>query len=197
LNSQSSSSQPFPFLRIALCAAALIGLAGCPQGADLENPEDYTIPVAAGGTGSGGSSGGSSGLPPLVVPDCDYKTALTKSCAISVCHSARAPFAGLNLTPDDLLATRLKDVVATNGDLDCDPGEQYLLCEMLPQECSAFATAKLVDSGNPDASFILTKMSESGCGNKMPMPPGDAASAGWNADRAACIDKMVRAIAAL
>jgi hypothetical protein len=225
LNSQSASSQGFPFFRITLCAAALVGLAGCPQGAELENPEDYMIPVASGGTGtagtgnptgSGGTGTGGTGTAGTgtagtgtagtgtagtgtggIDPGCDWQTALTKSCALSVCHGTRAPFGDLNLTPDDGLVARIKDVTATNGDLDCDPSDEYLECTTLPPECSAYGSAKLVDSANPDASFIITKLTASGCGNQMPMPPGDSTSAGWTPDRLTCIQDLVRAIAAL
>jgi hypothetical protein len=147
--------------------------------------------------GSGGSTGGTGPAPPVPGVDCDWPTALQKNCAISVCHSARSPFAGLNLIPDDQLISRIKDVPVTLEDMDCDPGEQYYECVSPPPECNPYLGAKLVDSADPEASFILAKLNGSGCGNQEPLPPGDAPSAGWSAERRACLESLVRGIAAL
>jgi hypothetical protein len=146
-----------------------------------------------GGTGVGGTST----APVVSGVDCDWQTALQKSCAISVCHGTRIPFGDLNLTPDGLLVSRVKDVTVTLGDLDCDPTSEYHECVSPPPECTEYVGAKLVDSAYPEASFILAKLRGSGCGNQMPIPPGDAASVGWNAERRACVERLVRAIAAL
>ena len=129
---------------------------------------------------------------------CDWATSLKKSCAISVCHGTREPFAGLNLSPDAALVARIKDVAVTLRDLDCDPTEGYMACTTPPPECTADIGAKIVDSANPNASYILMKMSGThSCGNQMPLEPGNSPSAGWGDERRACIEELVRAVAAL
>jgi hypothetical protein len=149
------------------------------------------------GSASAGTAGGGNPAPPALEVDCDWQTALQKSCAISVCHGTHNNFAGLNLIPDDLLVSRLKDVTITLGDVDCDPSEEYHECVSPPPECTQYLGAKLVDSAYPEASFILAKLRGSGCGNQMPLPPGDAPYEGWNAERRACIESLVQGIAAL
>jgi hypothetical protein len=56
---------------------------------------------------------------------------------------------------------------------------------------------KLVDPANVNDSSVLKKLTDSGCGNQMPIDPGDSAAAGWSPDRLACLQDMVRGIAAL
>ena len=206
LNRQRLTPTLTHILSFAGCIAALGGLAGCPVGADLEDPDrfpDLNTGGSGGSTGGGAgtSSAGTSaaGSPPLVVEgvNCDYTTGLTKSCALSVCHGTRLPYAGLVLTPNADLIARVKDVPATNRDLDCDPTEGYLACETPPTECSQFVTAKLVDSANPDASYLITKMTASGCGNQMPIEPGNSPTNGWSDERKACLEELFRAIAAM
>ena len=208
LNRQRLTPTLTHILSFAGCIAALGGLAGCPVGADLEDPDRFPD-LNTGGTGGSGTAGsagtttagttGASGAGSLVVDGvtCDYTTGLKKSCALSVCHGTRVPYAGLNLTPDAGFIARVKDIDATNRDLDCDPTEGYLACETPPMECGQFLTVKLIDSANPDASYLLTKMSASGCGNQMPIEPGNSPSNGWSDDRKACLEQTFRAIAGM
>jgi hypothetical protein len=166
------------------------------EGGDADQGEN-TGGTGFGGTTNSAGSGGGNPAPQVSGVECDWQTALQKSCAISVCHGTRMPFGDLNLTPDGLLVSRVKDVTVTLGDLDCDPSAEYHECVSPPPECTEYVGAKLVDSVYPEASFILAKLRGSGCGNQMPMPPGDAASAGWNAERRACLESLVQGIAAL
>jgi hypothetical protein len=210
LNRQPTISSSL-LLRVSLCSAALVGLAGCPQGAELEDPDKYGPINNTGGTaptaGSGGSGGGQAGGAPVcptggtaeTIPNvtCDWATAVTKSCAISSCHGRLFQYGGLLLTPDSGFTCRVKDKVVTLADVDCDPDPvDYLACTEPPTECQPFVGHKVVDSANPDASFMLTKMLP-GCGNIMPLAPGDSEEVGWNEERRACIESLVRAIAAM
>jgi hypothetical protein len=56
---------------------------------------------------------------------------------------------------------------------------------------------KLLDSANPDASWLFAKlgMTPTGCGEQMPMPPGNAADR-WTTERQACLQTFFRALAA-
>jgi len=183
--------------------AAALTLAGCPVGADLEDPERFAVggtggtTAASGGTagsgtsGSGGTAGSGLGTPD---PGCDYVTVLNSNCARTACHNTRSKISGLDLTPDANLAARLKDVPATHGDIDCSNGGVFMAC--VPESCASFGDAPLVDSANPDNSWILHKLNatHNDCGLEMPIPPGDT---GFDATRLDCLDKLVRAIAAL
>jgi hypothetical protein len=164
--------------------------------------------LGAGPLGEGGNAGddsgaiaglsGSGGSPLGAYTSCDARTALAKSCGFVGCHAGSRPIGDLNLLPDDGLVARLKDVPASLQDLDCDPTDIFVECTSTPPECVPYVGALLVDSANPDASFILTKLGgRSGCGNQMPLAPGNMASQGWNDERRACIEELVRAIAAL
>jgi hypothetical protein len=178
-------------------AALLLGLSGCPYGSELEDPERF----AARGSGTAGGSGGAGnpddgvGIPGVM---CDWQTAINKSCATSTCHGKGAAWGGLALDIDAGFVARLKDVPATLHDVvDCDPDPVVFGCEEVQPGCTAFASAKLIDSQNPEASFLLTKMGDSGCGNEMPLAPGNAASVGWDAYRRACLESLWQGIAAL
>lgn len=153
--------------------------------------------------GSTAGSGGANVTPIIPGLGCDWVTALKSNCAISSCHGKLFQYGRLLLTPDiedsmgrDLIE-RLKDVPASFADIDCDPSPTYEACVSPPPECQQFVGDKLVDSANPDRSFILTKMSPSGCGNVEPISPGDSPTTGWGEERRACIEDFVRGIAAL
>lgn len=185
-----------------LGASFLFGLSGCPGGAELEHPEKYGLTAtggstatgsggmtATGGTGTSGSAGSSA--PPLTV-DCgsdSYQTILTGNCAEAGCH---LPFqgmistaaSGLDLTPDSGLVGRLKDVKAQHGDIYCPDGN---VC--VPASCDP--NVLLVNSQNPSASWILTKINggQSDCGSRMPGPAGPPDNV------TSCITNLVNAIA--
>ena len=182
--------------------AAAVTLAGCPVGADLEDPGRFVVGTGGtssttGGTGSttgGTSAGGTGGGLVVTCAGTDYVTVLNSNCARSACHNTRSHIAGLDLTPDANLATRLKDVAATHGEIDCGNGGPFMEC--VPATCPPAGGALLVDSASPDDSWILQKINAThdDCGLAMPIAPGDV---GFDAARKACLDTLVRAIAAL
>lgn len=157
----------------------------------------------AGAQGGGTPIGATGGVVTLPGVTCDLTTAITKSCAISSCHGRLFAYGGLVWSPDAELISRIKDKPATFQDLDCDPDPVgYVACAAPPPECQPYVGAKLVDSANPEASFIFTKLrvmdpGEPRCGNQMPLAPGDSPDVGWNEERRACIEQFVRAVAAL
>jgi hypothetical protein len=191
----------------ALGTSFLLTLSGCPQGADLEHPEEYgltggssagpgtggTAPGSGGTTGgtTGGSGGTGSGV--TLTVDCGsdtYQNVLTQNCATIGCHrmvgQAPAP-SGLVLTPDSGLVGRIKDVKAQHGDILCPP--DFNTC--VPASCDP--NALLVNSANPSASWILAKIkgAQSDCGDPMPSPNGPTDPV------EACLENFVAAVAAV
>jgi hypothetical protein len=153
-------------------------LAGCPGGGELEQPEKYFPKDAGIGPVEGGT---------LMVA-CDYAAAL-ETCAKVGCHKplGSSVIAGLNLVPDDGLVSRLKDVPATFADIWC----VNMACTTIPTACPTGAL--LVDSKDPEQSFLVRKLNDPlECGDKMP-PPGYA----FSEDQRACLELMVQAIAEL
>lgn len=156
---------------------------------------------AGGSAGSGGGSAtaGTGGSAPsgggLLAVGCDYVTVLNQSCSRSACHNDRSAVSGLDLTPTPLegLVGRLKDIPAGHREIDCSPGGPFVEC--VPATCPAPGSALLVDSANPDDSWILKKLTgtHDDCGLPMPVAPGDQH---FDASGMACIEKLVRAIAA-
>jgi hypothetical protein len=162
----------------------------------------------AGTGGSAGSvaggSGGTGGVPYVspIVLNCPWEDTLKKSCSIAGCHAyargTAVPWAGLILVPDEGLISRLKDVTGTLGDINCSPDVNlYVKCEVPPPSCSPLVGAKLVNSQSPEESLIMKKLEAVSCGDVMPVAPGDSAMTGWGPERKACIQDLVRAIAAL
>lgn len=147
---------------------------------------------ATAGTGSPAGNAGSAGS---LSVGCDYVPALSRSCAIAGCHNSRLLVAGLDLTPNppENLIARLKDKPAGHADIDCGDGRNFVPC--VPATCPPPGTALLVDSANPDDSWILRKLNgtHDDCGNQMPMAPGDR---DFDAATKACVEDLVRAIAA-
>jgi hypothetical protein len=181
-------------VRLAPFAAAALGLAGCPVGADLEDPERFA--QSSGGTASSAGAGtAGSSAPDIPGVDCPWREALTKSCAGSSCHGVMMAYAELLLVPDSGLFDRIKDVPVTLRDVDCGSGGAFVPCTTPPASCMSFVGKKLVDSAAPDQSFMLTKLTLSGCGNQMPIAPGNSPSAGWSEDRLLCLQQMIRGIA--
>ncbi|HEY3495708.1 MAG TPA: hypothetical protein VGK73_13515 [Polyangiaceae bacterium] len=175
------------------------------MGADLEDPERFAIPsggtgAATAGAGAGGGAPGGAGAsmaPEIPGVTCQWRTALTQSCARSSCHGRSGDqYAMLNLVPDATLFQRLKDVPATLLDVeDCDPGPDFVSCTEPSTGCMPFVGKKLIDSLNPDDSFLLIKMTATDCGNQMPAAPGNSSTVGWNDERKVCLEEMVRGIA--
>jgi hypothetical protein len=126
----------------AIGLGALLTLAGCP--ANLEDPQRF----ADGGAVTTNS------IPPCL----QTLFSGTGKCSGNVCHSAGAmPAGGLDLTSPDV-AARLINVPATHGDIDFDGGG--VTCP----------TAKLIDTSNPSASWLLVKINgtQGTCGSAMP-----------------------------
>jgi hypothetical protein len=178
----------------------LLTLSGCPGGAELEHPEKYGLTATGGSTATGsggmtasggsGTSGSAGSSGPALVVDCGtdmYETILTGNCAEPGCHQPIAGMAasGLNLMPDSGLVGRLKDVKAQHGDITCPP--DFNACT--PASCDP--NVLLVNSQNPSASWILTKINggQSDCGSRMPGPAGPPDNV------TSCITNLVNAIA--
>lgn len=128
----------------AVGLGALLTLAGCP--ANLEDPQRF-------------ADGGAITTGPGAIPTC-LQTLFsgTGKCSGNVCHSAGAmPAGGLDLTSPNV-AARLINVPATHGDIDFDGGG--VTCPM----------AKLIDTSNPSASWLLIKINgtQGTCGSAMP-----------------------------
>jgi hypothetical protein len=204
--------------------AAAMTLAGCPVGAELEDPDRFGIGTGGTGPGTGGTgpaTGGTAGSGTagtagsgtagsggggIVTPDvtCDggvsYATTLTENCARTGCHNERSKVSGLDLTANPGLAMRLKNQPAAYREIDCGAPGPYMEC--VPATCPPAGDALLVDSANPDNSWLLKKMNgtHNDCGVVMPVSPGDrppAPAGPFDEARKACLDKLVRAIAAL
>ena len=170
----------------AFSLALILTQSGCPQGAELESRDKWSERIASGGSSTTG-------------PVLDFSTIqctgttpqafLTSRCARNFCHG-KTFSANLNLVPDDGFATRTLDVLATHGSILC---EGDVLHDCVPEACPPMGTVKLIDSTDPTASWILTKVhgGQAGCGG--PMPDAN----GLNADKDACITEIVNAVAAL
>ncbi len=152
---------------------------------------------AGGMPGTGGASGGASGgtagsgsMVPLPMPaECtNLTTTLNNGCAKIGCHKGTFASAGLDLTPNNGLVGRVKDIAATHKDIIC-PGSTE---SCVPSTCPS--GVKLVDSSNAMNSWIITKLEgmQNGCGDSMP-GSGTTITA---ADKT-CIEALVNAIAAL
>ena len=156
---------------------ALLGLAACP--ADLANPSDYDRPPAAGGAPAG-AGGDTSGNPALQVDTACLTAIFNTDCAaLAGCHKpgTPAPGAGLDLGSPGVNA-RLIDVPATHADITGTP-----VCP---------SGDKLIDTANPDASWLLLKLTQptQTCGFAMPvgLPLSDT--------DLACVRKYITDVAA-
>lgn len=165
-----------------LGTVALLGLAACP--ADLANPSDYDRGPAsnggapgAAGAGPGAGAGGAAPAQPGLNVDVTCMTAVfAKSCTIPSCH---APPVAANLDLDSPnVNTRLIDVVATHGSASPNTG--------------CVANQKLIDSANPDQSWLILKLSTDGKTCGLPMPVGSPLSS----DETACLKKYAQDVAA-
>jgi hypothetical protein len=185
-------------------------LSGCPEGADLENPDAWAGRFSTAGTGT--SMGGTGGTPPGVVLDwttvtCDPTFDVTSNtqpaaadfisttCAKAFCHG-KSFVAGLDLRIDDGFAMRIKDIKATHGSIACKD-DVTQVC--VPASCPPTGMVKLVDSQDPTMSWMIAKATggpmvggADGCGD--PMPP----TSGLTTDlQKQCLTNVVNAVAAL
>lgn len=133
---------------------------------------------------------------PLPTLDCDYQTTLTKSCAIASCHRAKDTQGSLDLTVDPGLRGRIINVTAPHSTIDCDPDlVKYLECVPPPAACPK--GDKYIDKAVPANSWLIKKLEpQAGCGDMMPMQPGDGPTTGWGPDAKACLIKFFNALAA-
>lgn len=169
----------------ALAALSLLGT-GCPEPADLENPQNFKAPgAAAGGSASGGSaaggsaSGGSASGGGASVASCEVAcVAETFNSVCAVCHGNPPLFAKLDLVSAGFSA-RLKDQAATHSDLP--PG----------MDTGCPTGDKLIDSATPANSWLLKKMTnqQGNCGTNMPQ------GSQLTADEETCMQTYVNCVA--
>jgi len=187
-----------PLFRLISAGAAAAGcslaLEACAASSDTQtsNGGAGAMTAAAGASsfagraGSGGAPAGAS-----LVVECgglSYIDILGTDCATPGCHRGtpeQAP-SRLVLTPDAGLVSRLKDVAAKHLDIFCL--DQDTFCT--PALCDP--NVLLVNSANPDKSWILAKLrgTQNGCGDRMP-------SETYDPQKQQCLEKTVAAIAAL
>lgn len=147
--------------------AALLALfvVGCPEPADLQNPEQYpadesfakagtaSAGSSAGGSGGSGSSGGSSNA-----AACEVACVAEALKKCTLCHGNSLKSANLDLQAAGITA-RLRDQPATHGEVQdksqCPTGD------------------KLIDSANAAQSWFLKKITneQGSCGTVMPVAP--------------------------
>jgi hypothetical protein len=208
-------SLPSALLFLGIGISLVVTQTGCPGGAELENPDAWAgrfggnsggAPAATGGSTTGGSTSGGTGgtgntnwvLDPATVVcpgGLNAATVITGDCAKGGCHKGALAAAGLDLSfsPNNI-AKNTKDVIATHEAIQCSaPTEPYMEC--IPMTCPGPGTALLVNSANPDDSWVLKKIhgTANGCGDTMP----DDSYATASPDKLACVDAVFRAIAAL
>lgn len=156
---------------------ALLALPGCPanlenaQAFDIDNPNAGAPPAAA----------GASNLALLEPPAC-VTAIMNTSCATVGCHKGAVLSADLNLDPADpkMFAGRLINVTASHG--------------MAAPATGCVSGQKLIDTQNPDMSWLLLKVTKSNaelnCGFQMPL------GVPLDAEKTACIRQYVQDAAA-
>jgi hypothetical protein len=150
--------------------AALLALfaLGCPEGADLENPQSYPKPgymTASGGSGTAGATAGGAaagGNAASCETACIKDIFQVQPVLCALCHNKNmaGPLtsAGLDLKTDGFTA-RLLNIPATHTDI---------VAPMTNANCPK--GDKLIDSSNPSASWLLKKIegTQGDCGTPMP-----------------------------
>jgi hypothetical protein len=167
-------------------AALTLFSVGCPEPADLDNPEIYpkrggaTGGTAAGGTAAGGTAAGGTatggtatgGTPGGATCESTCMTNVLKGC--TSCHGEALKLGMLDLQTAGYTA-RLKDQPATHAEAmgTCPTGD------------------KLIDSANPMNSWLLKKVSSQhgDCGDAMPL------GAGLAGDDLKCVQDYVSCVA--
>jgi len=203
---------PSALLFLGLGISLIVTQSGCPGGAELENADAWAgrfgnntggAPVATGGTGTGGSTtGGTGSMPTNWVLDfatvtcpggLDAASLITTDCAKGGCHKGTLAAGDLDLSVANI-ANNTKNVAAAHAGIQCSlPTEPYMEC--VPATCPAPGSALLVNSAAPDESWMLKKIHgmHNDCGDTMP----DETYATATPDKVACVEAVVRAIAAL
>jgi hypothetical protein len=212
------------YFGLGIAAAATVS--GCPGGVELEDPDRFeqhfagTGPttggassvggatggagMATGGTaGAGGAAAGAAGTGAGTWTwTCaeDVTMALKKNCSRAGCHSTLDKYAELDLTNPAAIAAQMVDKVAMHGDIGCQlAGQPFRACtaaELTALGCPS--NAMLIDSQNPDASWVITKLRgmQGECGDVMPIAPGNSAANGWNDERQQCYINFFKSLAA-
>ncbi len=152
---------------------------------------------ARGGAGgfSGNPNGAGGGVIDVPCGDSDITTRLKANCSRTGCHNALDHFSELDLS-DPGAGGLLVDRRAVFGDISCAaPGEVFRACDPPPDACPKGAL--LVDSQHPEQSWMILKMRDAeGCGDLMPLAPGNSTSNGWGPEAQTCIEDWVYALAA-
>jgi hypothetical protein len=180
-------------------AGVATGGAGAAQGGTAGAP--------AGGAGAGTAGGAGTGSGTWVWnPACgDIKIALKDNCSRPGCHSTTDQYAGLDLTDPTTFREQLVDKVAMHGDIGCNAvGMPFRACtpqELVDKGCPP--GVMLINSQNLDESWLLKKLTLTkaelmGCGDAMPITPGNQPGEGWDAAgmRKACYIEFFRSLAA-
>ncbi len=149
---------------------------GCPEAADLENPEAYNKYPPNGASGTGGSAagsgqtggtGGSSAQPNCEVACVNAIFQSVKANGCKACHAGASKLGGLDLTVPGYTA-RLKDQAAKH--LDGDPmttGQE----KPFPPSANCPTNDMLIDTGDPSKSWLWRKVNQDQdlCGSFMPL----------------------------
>lgn len=165
---------------------------GCPQPADLENPDAYNKNPPGGPTGAGGSAAGSgttagaggSGAPPNCESDCINKL-FTVGSACAICHYANVPPDALSLGKLDLspgYTARMRDKPAAHVDINFAP---------FPAGTCPSADL-LINTTTPGESWLWKKVNgdQGTCGTRMPQPPATI-----GATQIACVKDYIECVA--
>lgn len=200
--------------------ALALGSSGCPGGAVLEEPERFPQYLAgapgagAPGAGAGGSepvagaagaggavagASGSGGVPGAggTGLSCDITVAMKENC-LTGCHTAAVHYANLDFSNVAIVAMQMVDKPALHIDLGCNAvGAQFRQCT--PEELTALGCppgALLIDSKDFEQSWVVKKLDgeQLGCGDAMPLPPGNAVSRHWDAARKTCLLEFFRSL---
>jgi hypothetical protein len=158
---------------VLACVVLPFALMGCLEGAPLEAPERFeALKEPAPPTNC------DQPLPSADAVECEWEAPLRQYCGRS-CHGEGA-VAGLDLVPGPLFIARILDQPAKHGSSTCPGG---VACDPAAATCDVCSDcpdgALLLDSANPDQSWILRKIAPFvpgtttanvpiGCGDAMP-----------------------------
>jgi hypothetical protein len=184
---------------------ATAGAGGATGGAGAAQGGTAGAPAGSAGAGTAGGAGTGSGTWVWNANCGDLTMALKQNCARSFCHDEAEKYANLDLHDPTTLREQLVDKVAMHGDIGCNAvGTPFRACT--PQELVDMGCppgVMLINSQNLDESWLLKKMTLTtaelmGCGQAMPISPGNQPSNGWDpaGARKACYVEFFRSLAA-
>jgi hypothetical protein len=183
---------------VLACVVLLVGLVGCLDAASLEAPERFqALKEPPPPTNC------DEPLPSSEAVTCAYEAPLRQYCGRG-CHGTGA-LAGLDLTPGPRLISRILDQPAKHQASTCPGG---VACDPAADTCDVCRDCPdgdlLLDSANPDRSWILQKMAQFtpgtttnlpiGCGDAMPSVLTSGIGSYTEADKA-CLALFFRHIA--